>query len=225
MQIYKITNKLNNKIYIGKDTTSDPNYFGSGKLISRALIKYGKENFKKEIIEECEDYRILSEREIFWINFFGSRDLKKGYNISKGGDGGDTISNNPDKEQIIDKIKNSMKRRVFSEKHRNNLSKNHASSKLKKGKSYEEIYGMDKAADIKSKLQTSRQKYKTEKERLGENYYRVIEILKTNILGDNNPMRKNKYYWYHNPSNNKSIRIMEGGLVPDGYVKGRKTKK
>ena len=39
MQIYKITNLINNKIYIGKDTTSDPNYFGSGLLIRRAIKK------------------------------------------------------------------------------------------------------------------------------------------------------------------------------------------
>ena len=47
MEIYKITNLINNKIYIGKDTTSDPNYFGSGLLINRAFKKYGKENFTK----------------------------------------------------------------------------------------------------------------------------------------------------------------------------------
>ena len=56
MQIYKITNLVNNKIYIGKDTTSDPNYFGSGLIISRSLKKYGMENFIKEIIDETDDF-------------------------------------------------------------------------------------------------------------------------------------------------------------------------
>ena len=43
------------------------------------------------------------------------------------------------------------------------------------------------------KQKSSRQKYKSEKERLGDKYDRVISILKTKFIGDNNPMRKNKY--------------------------------
>lgn len=222
MQIYKITNTLNSKIYIGKDTTSNSEYFGSGKLINRAIPKYGKENFVKEIIEECSEYNELSSKEKFWIDYYDSTDLNKGYNISKGGDGGDTISNNPERQVIIEKISNKMKNRVFSESHRKSLSLNHGSSKLKKGKSYEEIYGNEKALEIRNKLKLSRTKYKTEKERLGEEYDRVIQILKTKFLGDNNPMKKNKYYWYHNPISCETTRIKEGGSIPEGYAKGRK---
>ena len=67
MQIYKITNLINHKIYIGKDTTSDPNYFGSGLLIKRAFVKYGKENFIKEVIDITGDYDELSKKEIYWL--------------------------------------------------------------------------------------------------------------------------------------------------------------
>jgi hypothetical protein len=49
MQIYKITNLINNKIYIGKDTTSDPNYFGSGLLINRADGIISGESFDKSL--------------------------------------------------------------------------------------------------------------------------------------------------------------------------------
>ena len=82
MQIYKITNLINKKFYIGKDTSSDSNYFGSGLLIKRAIEKYGLENFQKEIIDETDNYEELSLKEKYWINHFNSTNLKTGYNIS-----------------------------------------------------------------------------------------------------------------------------------------------
>jgi group I intron endonuclease len=222
MQVYKITNIINNKIYIGKDTSNNPNYFGSGILIKKSIKKYGIENFIKEIIEECNDNQTLCEKEKYWIKEYNSTNLTIGYNISKGGDGGDTFSNNPNKLEIKEKIRDSMKTRVFTEKHRSNLSKNHMSTKHKKGKTYEEIYGKERADEYKGKLRLSRQKYKTEKERLGENYDKVILLLSNRIKGDDNPMRKNKYLWYVNPLINHVTRIKEGDLIPEGYVRGRK---
>jgi len=100
MIIYKTTNLINNKIYIGKDSINNPKYLGSGIKIKLAIKKYGKDKFKKEIIEEGLDEKILNEREIFWINKFNSTDRKIGYNITYGGEGGDTISNNPNKKEI-----------------------------------------------------------------------------------------------------------------------------
>jgi hypothetical protein len=49
--IYKITNLINQKIYIGKDSTNRKNYYGSGKAIKNAILKYGEDNFSKEIID------------------------------------------------------------------------------------------------------------------------------------------------------------------------------
>jgi len=224
MQIYKITNKINNKIYIGKDTTNNPDYFGSGCLIVKSIEKNGVENFTKEIIEICDSNETLCDREKYWIEFFNSNNLEIGYNISGGGDGGDTFTNNPNIDNIKKKISNTMKGRTFSEEHRNNLSKNHMSTKYKKGKTYEEIYGKERAEEYKNKLKLSRQKYKTEKERLGEKYDQVISILKEKFKGDKNPMKKNKYLWYFNPETNNVKRIIKGTVIPDGFIKGRKLK-
>ena len=89
MVIYKTTNLINNKIYIGKNKGNDNWYLGSGKLLLYAIKKYGKENFKKEIIEICTSLEHMKEREIYWIEKLKARDRKIGYNIQIGGDGGD----------------------------------------------------------------------------------------------------------------------------------------
>jgi len=105
MYIYKITNTINGKVYIGQTQKDDPSYFGSGKIIRCAVKKYGCDNFIKEVIEECSSKEELDEREIYWIEFYDSTNRNVGYNITKGGGGGDTFTNNPDKEIIRNKFK------------------------------------------------------------------------------------------------------------------------
>lgn len=66
--IYKITNLLNGKMYIGQHTTEDldDGYMGSGKIIKQAVKKYGIENFRKEWIMFCEDEEELN----YWESVF-----------------------------------------------------------------------------------------------------------------------------------------------------------
>lgn len=93
--IYKITNKINKKAYIGKTERSIqerwkehlrhiPMYCDRLPLY-KALAKYGQENFTIEQVEEC-DSTILDEREIYWINQYGT--YHAGYNCTSGGEGG-----------------------------------------------------------------------------------------------------------------------------------------
>lgn len=89
MFIYKTTNKINGMIYIGKHNGKTNSYLGSGKWLERAIKKYGKNNFTRDILENDIDNLItLNEREIFWISFYESTNPAIGYNITKGGDGG-----------------------------------------------------------------------------------------------------------------------------------------
>jgi hypothetical protein len=92
MIIYKTTNLVNGKIYIGQDRNNNPEYYGSGKNIILAIKKYDKINFTKEILEQCIDENHLCEREIYWIKYYNSTDKCIGYNISHGGKEGDRKS-------------------------------------------------------------------------------------------------------------------------------------
>ena len=89
MVIYKTTNLINGKIYIGQDSNNNPTYLGSGKTLIKSIKKYGRDNFKKEILETCSSRKELDEREIFWINNLNSRNRDIGYNITPGGNEGD----------------------------------------------------------------------------------------------------------------------------------------
>lgn len=86
--IYCTTNLINNKKYIGLHKTNDlnDNYIGSGRIFLRALKKYKKLNFKKEIIEFCEDEEELKKREIYWIAYYDASISKEFYNNSTGGE-------------------------------------------------------------------------------------------------------------------------------------------
>lgn len=99
--IYKTTNLVNGKIYIGqhKSQVFDSEYHGSGKLIRRAFEKYGIENFKTELLKWCETRSDINKYEKIYIHIYHSDDLTVGYNISKGGDGGDTFSGLTDAEK------------------------------------------------------------------------------------------------------------------------------
>lgn len=90
MVIYKTTNLINGKIYVGQDSNNDPTYLGSGLLINKAIKKYGKNNFLKEILEYCPTKKDLDEKEKFWISTLSATTL--GYNISFGGTGGDLFN-------------------------------------------------------------------------------------------------------------------------------------
>lgn len=100
LSIYKITNTLNGKIYIGKTSRDITVRFrehissaklGTGFALSNAINKYGSESFTIELVEQLSDdlFEMLSEREIYWINNYKSTTSALGYNITSGGEGAD----------------------------------------------------------------------------------------------------------------------------------------
>ena len=93
--IYKITNKINGKIYVGQSNDIQRRFLEHthrNKLqIDMAIQKYGKENFIFEILEECPIEQ-LNEREMYWIETLNS--FKNGYNYTLGGEQQSIGSNN-----------------------------------------------------------------------------------------------------------------------------------
>lgn len=89
--VYITTNLINGKKYIGKKESSVfvPEYLGSGKLIKRAIKKYGKENFIVEVLQWCETADKLNQAERYYIKLNNAQQDPMYYNISEGGDWGD----------------------------------------------------------------------------------------------------------------------------------------
>lgn len=85
MVIYKTTNTLNGKYYIGKDRHNNPNYIGSGKIFLKALKKYDRCLWVKTVIDTAETDDEAYFKEKFWIKFYDSTNRDKGYNLSVGG--------------------------------------------------------------------------------------------------------------------------------------------
>ncbi len=85
MTIYKTTNLVNGKIYIGQTKSKSKYYIGSGKILRLAIKKYGAGKFRREIICECKSQDELDEREQYWIAHYNSTDSDIGYNIQLGG--------------------------------------------------------------------------------------------------------------------------------------------
>lgn len=102
--VYKTTNLVNSKYYIGVHKTKNPNddYLGSGIYLKEAIKKYGKENFKKEILNSFsskeEAYQL--ERMVVDKKFISDNNT---YNIAEGG-----VPSMDWTEKQIEKIKKSM---------------------------------------------------------------------------------------------------------------------
>lgn len=113
--IYKTTNLINGKIYIGKHQTENVNdsYIGSGKFLLKAIKIHGRENFSKEIlfVFETEEEMNRKEREILTECFISD---ETNYNAGVGGEGGPQFKGRKHSEETKQKISKSNKGKEIS---------------------------------------------------------------------------------------------------------------
>lgn len=112
MLIYKITNKINNKIYIGFTTLksaqcrfvkhlSEARCSNENRYFLNALNKYGKDNFIVEQIDTASNIKELKKKEIDYIKQYKATNRFIGYNLSEGGDGTPGVLKSPETREKI----------------------------------------------------------------------------------------------------------------------------
>jgi len=208
--IYKITNEINGKIYIGSHKTNNlnDNYMGSGKYLTHAIQKHGIENFTKEILYvfDTPEQMYAKEAELVNENFLVETNT---YNLKVGGFGGwDYINNN---EEL---------RIAKNKKARKNANKKGALEKAKKAKAElmkDPVYVKQIGQKI-SEANKGKPGIFKGKKHSQESRKKMSLSSKGKTVGE-----KNSQYgtiWITNGQENKKIK--KDSIIPSGWYKGRK---
>jgi hypothetical protein len=207
--IYKITNMINGKIYIGKHQTKDLNdgYMGSGKHLIRAIKKYGIENFEKEIIFvfNNEDEMNAKEAELVTEEFIKE---DNNYNLCVGGKGGFSYIN------TTPGIRNGFE-------HRPEINKELNSRAIKKIKNLHETNSEWKIDFSKSVSNGLKKYFKTNPGTFTNKTH--TEETKKKMRKPKNQGSKNSQFgtmWITNGQESKKIK-KEVDIIPEGWYKGR----
>ena len=208
--IYKITNKIDGKIYIGKHQTKDLNdgYMGSGKHLKRAIEKYGIEYFEKEILFQFDNEVEMNAKESEIVNeeFVLREDT---YNICVGGQGGFSYINEiilvGDRRLQVNR--QNIKLAMTSE------SRVKAKNKLDNGRRYRLDWSL-LSKDVRDAAISKRSKTQTGSKRSEDT---------RRIMSESSTGSKNSQFgtmWITNGIENKKIK-KDIDLIPEGWYKGR----
>lgn len=204
--VYKITNKIDNKIYIGSHQTLNLNdgYMGSGKFIKRAIEKYGLNTFEKEILFVFNSKKEMydKEAEIVNLQFLSEENT---YNLKVGGFGGWDHENLNSQKQKEKCIKGNIKQKWLSE---NDPNWKGGDNKRKSGS--ENLKNAHKLGKIKYDTFTGKTHTDDAKNRIGLKNSEHQFGSKNSQFGT---------LWITNGSENKKIKKIE--IMPEGWYKGR----
>ncbi len=212
--VYKVTNNINGKIYIGchKTKNLDDGYMGSGKYLKHSIEKNGIDNFTKEIIAvfDTSEEMFALEADLVNEDFLAESNT---YNLKVGGFGGfDYINSNIDMSETR-KSNYYLGSKKYAEKYKedidfrerqicNNPEWQEAGRKALR-KKYPE-------GTFKGKSHTSETKSKISKSSKGRR------------VGKNNSQFGTR--WIHNLELKQSKKIKKDDIIPDGWLLGRKMK-
>lgn len=205
--VYKITNKINGKTYIGKHQTKnlDDGYMGSGKLLKRAIEKYGLDNFSKDILHifDSEEQMNLMEKELVVIS-------KETYNLCEGGKGGFGYIN---KNLLTQELKQRRAKLGYqaAKKSMTDPEKNKKAAQ----KSVKIVAEKRRRGEIKPS--STKQMITPECIAKKKETWKLIE----RNIGNKNPNFGK--HWITNGMQNKSIK--KDDFIPEGWYKGRVLKK
>lgn len=211
--IYKTTNMINGKIYIGQKKSNiflGNKYLGSGKHLKASIDKYGSSNFKCELICWAVNKEELNMLEQYYIKQFNSQNTDIGYNITAGGEcgsgphsqewklahsgKGNGRYNKEVSQETRDKISKANKNKKRSLEVRQKMSNS------LKGKSKPVGFG-----DKSSKYQKGRKKNISDE--IKKNMYEKISAKNSGKIIYNNGIRE--------------IRLKKDEIPPEGFIKGR----
>jgi len=141
MFIYKITNLITGKQYVGQTVRPIKKRWSchgyNNYYIANSIKKYGKKKFKIEVLEQCESTQQLNQREIYWIKEINTL-YPNGYNLTEGGEGasGRIISDETKKKmsEAQKGSKNPFYGKKLSTEHRRKISEAKKGKKGKKGR-------------------------------------------------------------------------------------------
>lgn len=218
--IYKITNQIDGKFYIGSHKTKDlnDNYMGSGKYLKHAQEKYGIENFKKEIlfVFETADEMYAKEAEIVNEDFLATENT---YNLKIGGFGGWDYLNNKDKfdnpthrrshMKMMSDVGRESRQEKLARLHEDPVWKSEYTRKMREAQN-KRINSPDYVPGFLGKSHNKETKRK------------MSESAKVTSKGDRNSQYGTK--WIHSLVEKKSKKISKDDPIPEGWIEGRKMK-
>lgn len=212
--IYKITNQINGKLYIGQTWSGDlKRYFATSHAVSRgrpklfnAIRKYGKDNFVIDAICLVDNQQMANEQEDYYIKYYDS--IKNGYNLREGGSAG---KHNKETKRLISEAN---ARRKISSKTRAKMSRSHQGKKLsdvtrqkmsrkkvgkhtspstefKPGHTFNRMFSPDVEQLIIQKYTELRSSYKVA-EIFGCNSSTVLNVIRRHKSTENNNLPSNK---------------------------------